>query len=61
MNNNSCLLQLLNNYGITTINISDILDVSYNKARHRVIISDFSIRESNTLAKHFNIPLADFA
>lgn len=58
---NSCLLQLLNNYGITTINISDIIDVTYGTARYRVELSDFSIREANALSKHLNIPLADFA
>lgn len=61
MSNNTCLLQLLNNYGITTINISDIIDASYSKARHRVSISDFSIVEANKISKHLNIPLTDFA
>ena len=59
--NNTCLLQLLNNYGITTMNLADIIDVAYSTARNRITISDFSIVEANKLSKHLNIPLADFA
>lgn len=58
---NSCLLQLLNNRRLTTIDISAILNYSYNTAHNRIKISDFSIREANTLAKYLKIPLTDFA
>lgn len=59
--NNSCLLQLLNNRGIVTIDVSVILDCSYSSANNRIKISDFSIVEANTLSKYLNIPLSDFA
>lgn len=59
--NNSCLLQFLNNRMITTIDVSAIINCSYQTALNRIKISDFSIREANTLAKYFNIPLEDFA
>lgn len=60
MSNNTCLLQLLNNYGVTTINVSDIIDVTYSTARRRVEISNFWAREADMLSKHLNIPLSDF-
>jgi hypothetical protein len=60
MRNNKCLLQLLNNYGITAMMLGDIIDVTYSTARNRIEISDFWTHEANMLCKHFNIPLADF-
>lgn len=60
-NNNSCLLQLLNNRRLIAINVAEILDCSYKKASYRIGISDFSITEANTLSKYLNIPLSDFA
>ena len=59
--NNSCLLQLLNNRRLVTIDVSVIINCSYSKATNRISISDFSIKEANILSKYLNIPLQDFA
>lgn len=60
MRDNKCLLQLLNNYGITTMQLGDIIDITYSTARNRIEVSDFWTREANVLSKHFNIPLQEF-
>lgn len=60
MRDNKCLLQLFNNYGITTMKLGDIIDVTYSTARNRIEISDFWTHEASLLSKHFNIPLTDF-
>ena len=61
MNDNKCLLQLLNNRRLTTIQVADILDYTYAQATLRIKNSDFSIVEARIVAKHMNIPLEDFA
>lgn len=60
MVDNKCLLQLLNNYGLTAMDIGAILNCSYAKARFRIETLDFRILEVYALSEYLKIPLDDF-
>lgn len=57
MIDNKCLLQLLNNRRLTTMQVSDILDYTYKQADLRIKNSDFSIIEARKMATYLNMPL----